>query len=263
MTKEELSAALDAQIASVDEQVCVLAAPLDGAPVYARGAQTRVVSASTIKVFILVTALEQVRLGHLTLQTLIPVDAHEILPDTQVFPDGAGMHTLEELLVWMIVLSDNTATNVLIELLGMASVNEMARRVRAQNTVLTRKMLDWDAIAQGRNNYTSAQNLFCVFRALYDETILTPQLCALARSILRRQRDNGMLTRYIWQNIPCAHKTGGLDHLSHDAGVFERKNNPYFIAVLIWDAPGIDGDEPLAGRISKLVFDYFAQEDAQ
>ena len=72
-----------------------------------------------------------------------------------------------------------------------------------------------------------------------------------------------MLTRYIWQDVPCAHKTGGLDRLSHDAGVFELPGRPYFIAVLIWDAPDIDGDEPLAGRVSKLVFDYYSQEDTQ
>ena len=80
---------------------------------------------------------------------------------------------------------------------------------------------------------------------------------------MRRQRDTRMLTRYIWQDVPCAHKTGGLDRLSHDAGVFELPGRPYFIAVLIWDAPDIDGDEPLAGRVSKLVFDYYSQEDTQ
>lgn len=125
------------------------------------------------------------------------------------------------------------------------------------------QMLDWDAVSAGRNNYTSAEDLLRVFRALYAETVLTPELCALARSILRRQRDTRMLTRYIWQDVPCAHKTGGLDRLSHDAGVFELPGRPYFIAVLIWDAPDIDGDEPLAGRVSKLVFDYYSQEDTQ
>ena len=165
--------------------------------------------------------------------------------------------------MWMIVLSDNTATNVLIGLLGAECINAAACSVGTKNTVLERKMLDWDAVSAGRNNYTSAEDLLRVFRALYDETVLTPELCALARSILRRQRDTRMLTRYIWQDVPCAHKTGGLDRLSHDAGVFELPGRPYFIAVLIWDAPDIDGDEPLAGRVSKLVFDYYSQEDTQ
>ena len=264
MTRQELCAALDAQLAAAQEQVCVLAVPLaGGVPLYERGAGRRAVSASTIKVFILLAALDEVRRGRLALDTPVSVTAEDILPDTGVFVDGPGMHPLEELLVWMIVLSDNTATNVLIGLLGAECINAAACSVGTKNTVLEHKVLDWDAVSAGRNNYTSAEDLLRVFRALYDETVLTPELCALARSILRRQRDTRMLTRYIWQDVPCAHKTGGLDRLSHDAGVFELPGRPYFIAVLIWDAPDIDGDEPLAGRVSKLVFDYYSQEDTQ
>ena len=80
---------------------------------------------------------------------------------------------------------------------------------------------------------------------------------------MRRQRDTRSAHPLHLAGRACAHKTGGLDRLSHDAGVFELPGRPYFIAVLIWDAPDIDGDEPLAGRVSKLVFDYYSQEDTQ
>lgn len=119
MTRQELCAALDAQLAAAQEQVCVLAVPLaGGVPLYERGAGRRAVSASTIKVFILLAALDEVRRGRLALDTPVSVTAEDILPDTGVFVDGPGMHPLEELLVWMIVLSDNTATNVLIGAAG-------------------------------------------------------------------------------------------------------------------------------------------------
>ena len=174
MTRQELCAALDAQLAAAQEQVCVLAVPLaGGVPLYERGAGRRAVSASTIKVFILLAALDEVRRGRLALDTPVAVTAEDILPDTGVFVDGPGMHPLEELLVWMIVLSDNTATNVLIGLLGAECINAAACSVGTKNTVLERKMLDWDAVSAGRNNYTSAEDLLRVFRALYDETVLT------------------------------------------------------------------------------------------
>ena len=127
MTRQELCAALDAQLAAAQEQVCVLAVPLaGGVPLYERGAGRRAVSASTIKVFILLAALDEVRRGRLALDTPVAVTAEDILPDTGVFVDGPGMHPLEELLVWMIVLSDNTATNVLIGLLGAECINAAA-----------------------------------------------------------------------------------------------------------------------------------------
>ena len=60
MTRQELCAALDAQLAAAQEQVCVLAVPLaGGVPLYERGAGRRAVSASTIKVFILLAALDE------------------------------------------------------------------------------------------------------------------------------------------------------------------------------------------------------------
>ena len=66
MTRQELCAALDAQLAAAQEQVCVLAVPLaGGVPLYERGAGRRAVSASTIKVFILLAALDEVRRGRL------------------------------------------------------------------------------------------------------------------------------------------------------------------------------------------------------
>jgi len=163
MTRQELCAALDAQLAAAQEQVCVLAVPLaGGVPLYERGAGRRAVSASTIKVFILLAALDEVRRGRLALDTPVAVTAEDILPDTGVFVDGPGMHPLEELLVWMIVLSDNTATNVLIGLLGAECINAAACSVGTKNTVLERKMLDWDAVSAGRNNYTSAEDLRCM-----------------------------------------------------------------------------------------------------
>ena len=62
MTRQELCAALDAQLAAAQEQVCVLAVPLaGGVPLYERSAGRRAVSASTIKVFILLAALDEVR----------------------------------------------------------------------------------------------------------------------------------------------------------------------------------------------------------
>ena len=62
MTRQELCAALDAQLAAAQEQVCVLAVPLaGGVPLYERGAGRRAVSASTIKVFILLAALDEVQ----------------------------------------------------------------------------------------------------------------------------------------------------------------------------------------------------------
>ena len=227
-------------------------------------AECKVVSASTIKTPILLAALDLVQSGKLKTEQKIPVPAKEILDDTQVFDRGVREYTLEELLTWMIINSDNTATNVLIEFLGMDAVNAYCRKLGLKSTVLERKMLDWDAIEQGRNNYTSAEDQLAVFSGLYRSSILTPELCAYALGILKRQRDFSSALRYIAdENLSAAHKTGGLDYLNHDAGIFYLPGRDYYFGCFVTDA--MDDTEKneiskkLIGRLSRAVYNYYKE----
>ena len=94
-------------------------------------AETRVVSASTIKVALLFCALEDVMAGKLALDTHISIAPEDFREDTRVFEpeyrqDGCS---LWEMLYWMIVLSDNTATNAVISTLGYDHINAYCARL--------------------------------------------------------------------------------------------------------------------------------------
>lgn len=225
------------------------------------GAERKAVSASTIKTLILLTALDLVQKGKLTLEQRIPVPCQEVLEDTEVFNCGQKDCPLEELLTWMIINSDNTATNILIGLLGMDVVNAYCASLGLKSTVLERKMLDWDAIKAGRNNYTSAADQLTVFSMLYHKSILTPELCALALDILKRQRDYSMALRYLCSpDITFAHKTGGLDHLNHDTGIFYLSERDYYFGCFVTDAVSDTEENPVAkrliARLSKAVYEF-------
>lgn len=225
------------------------------------GAERKVVSASTIKTLILLTALDLVQKGKLTLEQRIPVPCQEVLEDTEVFNCGQKDCPLEELLTWMIINSDNTATNILIGFLGMDTINAYCQSLGLKSTVLERKMLDLDAMKSGRNNFTSAADQLIVFSKLYHKSILTPELCDLALDILKRQRDFSMALRYLCSpEITFAHKTGGLDHLNHDTGVFYLPGGNYFFGCFVTDAVADTDDNPVAkrliARLSKAVYEF-------
>lgn len=225
-------------------------------------AERRVVSASNIKTQIMLAALDSVQKGKLSLKQPVPVPCQEVLEDTEVFNCGQKDCALEELITWMIINSDNTATNVLIELLGMDAVNAYCAQLGLKATVLERKMLDWDAVKAGRNNYTSAADQLAAFSKIYHKSILTPELCDLALSILKRQRDYSMALRYLCSaDITFAHKTGGLAHLNHDAGIFYLPAHTYYFGCFVTDAMSETEQNPVAkrliGRLSKAVYEFY------
>lgn len=220
----------------------------------------QVVSASTIKVMILCCALQDVLDGKYTLDQFLSVTADNFCDDTEVFTkeyrtDGC---TLWEHLYWMIVSSDNTATNTVISLLGPGHITAYCESLGLHSSRVERKMLDWTAIEEGRNNYTSPIDQFRIYEMLYRGEILNEELRGVAVDFLTRSRSFGGLLRYIPDAVTVLRKPGGLDHLSHDAGIF-LTDRPYFLGVFTWDGPAMDGEDDqkrLIGQLSRMVYDY-------
>ena len=168
MTEQALDTYLKEEIAAFPGKASILVAEVEsGRVLWALEPDTQVVSASTIKVPVLLSALEEVRQGRLSLGQTLDLPAEVLLEDSKVFEYGPTSRSLWELLYWMIVESDNTATNRVISTVGYDAINAYARDVLGlRHTVCQRQMLDWDAIAAGRNNYTSAADQFALYRKL-------------------------------------------------------------------------------------------------
>lgn len=220
-----------------------------------------VVSASMIKVPIMLTALEQIQEGKLALDSLIELKDSILLEDTEVFEYGGGKYTLEELMVWMIIESDNTATNCLIDLLTIEKINAFCKKLSLPSTKLERRMLDFKAVKEGKNNYTSAKDMAILYEKIYNKTILTPDLCETAIGILKRQRHKQLSLRYLYDDIVVAHKTGSLDNLNHDAGIFYLPGIHYYFGAFVWNAPSNEYASKWIGRISKGIYEYYKTND--
>ena len=231
-----------------------------GKPIAAIREDSQVVSASTIKVALLCCALQDVMEGKLSLQQFVPICHGDYCDDTEVFEptyrqDGAS---LWEMLYWMIVSSDNTATNGVISLLGYDHVGDYCRKMGFHQTCLQRKMLDFRAIEEGRNNYTSPVDLYRMFSMLYHGEILNQPLREVALDFLSRCRHTDALQRYIPDPVVVAHKPGGLDHLNHDAGIFLLKDRPFYLGIFTWDGPALDGQPEqnrFIGKLSRMIYD--------
>lgn len=152
--------------------------------------------------------------------------------------------TLRDLAGAMIAISDNAATNQLIDHLGMAAVNETATELGMTETHLGRKMMatletdeDSDRTAEENDvtepvNTTSPRDCATFFAALCHGRGQSAAARTEQRALLRSQKDNSMFSRYFPYDCPVAHKTGWLPDAALDTGLVESDDgSPLFFAV--------------------------------
>jgi len=189
-------------------------------------------SASLIKTPIMLCALEEVEKGLLSLDTKIPVQpCHCVGDEAPVIENGSDV-PLSVLLEYMITDSNNSATNILIDTLGMDKINAYSQRIGLPDTLLRRHMLDYESARQGRENRTSANDMLNLYTMLYKGEVLTPFQCETALPILLRQHDKELLM-FANPAQKAAHKTGGLSDIAHDAGILYGDRRTLIFAVLV------------------------------
>jgi beta-lactamase class A len=174
-------------------------------------------SASVIKILI---AWEAVRSG-LDLNERVDLPAAGLVGGSGVLRQMApGMRpTWQDLLTLMLVVSDNSATNLLIDRLGFQAVNTAAAQLGLTDTLMERRMMDLDARQRGLDNYMSALDAARLLSFLVKQAKAGHAGASLILHILESQQFNHKLPLLV-PDIPCAHKTGELPGLEHDAGVF-------------------------------------------
>lgn len=225
--------------------------------IYNYNSDVKVVAASLIKVPIMLAILDEVKNKNIHLNDNIFVTNEDILEDTEVFANGEKNYSIYELLNWMIIVSDNTAANILIKKIGIKKINEYIKNtLKLKSTELQRYMLDKNAINNGINNYTSQKDMFNVFELLFSKKILNKELCDLAIEILYNQQINNQIMRYIYKPVKYAHKTGSLDYLNHDVGVMNINEKLFYIGVSVYNSNKKEGNKELVGIIGKIVYEY-------
>ena len=218
----------------------------------------RVPSASLIKLPIMVEVMRQARAGRLSLEQRISVASADKVPfSILTLLETGNSYSLRDLITLMIIQSDNTAANLLIDRAGSDRINQGLAQLGLPGTVLQRKMMDSAARAAGRENFTTAADMARLLELLYRGAVVDAAGSAWMLEIMKNQLNNSMMMQQLPDDTVVAHKTGDLAGISHDVGIVYREDFAYILAVLVWDAR-TNCDARLAiGRISRAVYDYF------
>ena len=209
-------------------------------------------SASTIMVPILVTVLRLVEPGRLDLGDHVAIATFEdrvggcgplsLLPSVTSLP-------LVEALRLMIALSDNDATNAVLDHAALLQSGEVVRllaEVPTRHTRLQRPMMDPASVAAGLENETCPQDLVDLLVALRTGRLLGPDLTRLAIGILRAQQFVAGLPAALPAGVVAASKTGELPGLRADLALMERDERWVAVAVVadrLADAEDLGGPD--------------------
>lgn len=234
-------------------EVGLLVSDLTGRELYALNADRVFPAASTIKVPLLVMALEEAQAGRLDLRARVTLRAGDRVPGSGVLHElGAGLEpSWEDVLTLMVIVSDNTATNLLIGRLGLERVGGwLAARGLGDTRLIGPLQLPPErrnaAQRRGERNRTSARDQVRLLTALAGGQLLDPAHTALALSILERQQQRDLLGRHVPRGADgeplyrVASKSGELGGVHHDVGLLFT---PRPLAVALLSEGGLDPRE--------------------
>ncbi|WP_088186674.1 serine hydrolase [Desulfosporosinus sp. FKA] len=215
----------------------------------------KMTAASMIKLFVMIESYNQIKEGvineneKITLTSSMKVGGTGSLSSRK---DGTVL-TIDQLIYLMITQSDNTATNILIDRITMDKINTTVQKLGCLDTVLQRKMMDFKAQGEGKENYTSAADLCNILTKLYKNECLGEKYDPKMIEILKRQENNTKLPLLLPAGTVVAHKTGELDQVENDAGIIFTPKGAYVLCVL--SSGIVAGDaRTIIAKVSKVVY---------
>jgi beta-lactamase class A len=221
--------------------------------------------ASSIKIAVLAELYHQAQLsaqgtsGKAKLTDLYTMRTVDLVADSDIMgglTPGLTQITNRDLATMMVAVSDNSATNVLIDRLGMENVNALLDSLGLHNTRLRRKMMDVKAAAEGRENISTPREMLTLLEKLYQGKVLNKEMTADFFKMLSTHKDS-FIPRDLPDGLQIANKPGELEAVRNDSGIVFLQGRPYIICVMTtYLIRERDGEETIA-KISAAAYRLF------
>jgi beta-lactamase class A len=216
---------------------------------------------SSIKIPILIELHKQVAEGKYKLTDQRWVESKDKVAGSGVIV-SFGAHTsqlsLNDLAVLMIVLSDNTATNMLIDQVGMANVNRTLDELGLPGIRLRRKMIDTAASARGDENIATPREAARLMEKLFRGEVVSKPLSDDVLKFLRLPKSSP-IPRLLPANVPIANKPGSIEGVACDWAIVYVPNRPFAIAVMTnYNGENANADDAIS-KVARVAYDYFAR----
>ena len=224
-------------------------------------------TASSIKIAVLLELYRQDQetragaKGKAKLDDIYTFDPKDLVEDSQIMAGltaGVTRVTNRDLAQFMVAVSDNAATNVLIDHVGMQNVNATLRSLGLTKTMLRRKMIDIAAARRGDENVSTPQEMARLLEMIYKGKALNQELTGDLIKQLKTLKKDSYLSYELPADVELADKPGTLDGVRTDSGIVFARNRPFAISVMTT----YDRDEKAAERtISEVALEAYRYFD--
>jgi len=222
-------------------------------------ADERFPSASVIKIAILLELMARTDAGELDLHDRVTLKDSDRVPGSgvlQMLHEGMEL-TLEDLAHLMITISDNTASNMLIEILACDRINGTLEALGLRQTRLMRKFYDFEARDRGLDNWASPGELADLLVGIERRQVVSPDASERMLAVLRKQQLDNRIPKLLPADTAVAHKTGSITGVCHDAGIIYSPNGPLVLVVLTRDIDEAAAAEGGIRHIARLVYHHW------
>ena len=191
-------------------------------------------TASSIKIAILAELYRQAQQGKIKLGDLYTLQSSDLVAGSGIanaLTPGVTRLTIRDVAALMISVSDNSATNIIIDRIGMENVNALLDSLGLTHTRLRRKMMDVKAAAEGRENIATPREMVMLLEDLYRGKILNKKMTDDFFELLSVHKES-YIPRELPEDLRIANKPGELEGVRNDSGIVFTGNRPFVISVM-------------------------------
>jgi beta-lactamase class A len=264
---EALDARVRAEVSAFKGRVSLYAKNLDTGAVYELGGDERVRTASTIKVAVMVEAFARVAEGRAKWTDELHLTKEKKVAGSGIlFEFGDGLRlTLRDAVTLMMTLSDNTATNLVVDVLTADAVNARMSSLGLKEIRLMRKVFGGGESAEGKVEAnkrfglgrSTPREMVALLEMLERGEVVSPAASKEMLDLMKREQGRDGIWRALSQTTKAT-KSGALDALRSDVGIIYHPRGRIALAVTCDDMPAVEWtpDNPaylLMSRLSEII----------